>query len=304
MKELFPGFRPDPGLAGTLRGIFGTEPPRTSHAYTVEGSTAAGRSLFASAFASALLCENRGDPLLPLPCGTCRSCRNIASGINPDVITVSAGDGRSTIGIDAVRGIRSDIRLYPSEAERKIYIITDADRMTVQAQNAFLLTLEEPPSYAVLLLLCPDSRLLLETIRSRAPSLRIGAAPETGSEQSETLREAATRFAAVCRDTRLGREAMSLTAGDPGTVKDRETASALLAMIRSAFRDLAVIKKSPSAGLLFYEDRDEASKLADRYSVGRLLELIAAADSASDAIERSMNVRLALMKMLTDARMI
>ncbi|MBO4792166.1 MAG: hypothetical protein J5592_07740, partial [Clostridia bacterium] len=89
-----------------------------------------------------------------------------------------------------------------------------------------------------------------------------------------------------------------------GTVKDRETASALLAMIRSAFRDLAVIKKSPSAGLLFYEDRDEASKLADRYSVGRLLELIEAADSASDAIERSMNVRLALMKMLTDARMI
>lgn len=304
MKEMFPGLEQGPGLSETLRGIFAAEPPKPSHAYTVEGSTQEGREKFAVAFASALLCENRSDAGLPLPCGVCRSCRNVVAGIHPDVTRIGTEEGKASIGVDTVRQIRSDVRIYPSEAERKIYLISGADRMTVQAQNAFLLTLEEPPSYAVILLLCEDVRRLLPTVKSRAPSLRLGYAGMPRESGADAVRAAAERFASVCSDRSRGQEAEAATAGDQKFTRDRDAAAALVSCIRSAMRDLLLLKRSPSAGLLFYSDREKAEMIADGYSSGRLIEILNAADEAAAALERNMNVRLALMKMLSDSGII
>ena len=98
------------------------------------------------------------------------------SDLSPDVITVDS-EGKTTIGVDKVRFLKKDIHIIPNELDNKVYIIEDADKMTVQAQNALLLTLEEPPAYARFFLLCENSELLLETIKSRAPILRTEPIP-------------------------------------------------------------------------------------------------------------------------------
>ncbi|MBQ7383692.1 MAG: hypothetical protein IJV72_02760 [Clostridia bacterium] len=142
-----------------------------AHAYIIEGVKGSGKHSLARFSAAALSCEKKNDVNLPFPCSECPSCRKILRGLSPDVITVGC-DGKATMGVDSVRFLREDVYVVPNELEYKVYIIEDADRMTVQAQNAFLLTLEEPPSYAVFFLLCENAGVLLETIRSRAPILR------------------------------------------------------------------------------------------------------------------------------------
>ena len=144
---------------------------RFSHAYIIEGVRGSGKHTLAKLTAAALACEAKEDNSLPLPCMRCQSCRKIMQDLSPDVITVGC-DGRATMGVDSIRFLKEDVHIIPNELENKLYIIEDADKMTPQAQNAFLLTLEEPPSYAGFILLCENALSLLETIRSRAPILR------------------------------------------------------------------------------------------------------------------------------------
>lgn len=142
-----------------------------SHAYIIEGARGSGKHTIAKYTAAALSCEKKSDSLAPLPCGACEACRKILSSISPDVITVGTED-KATMGVDVIRAIREDVYTVPNDLDNKIYIIEDADKMTVQAQNAFLLTLEEPPAHVGFILLCENAQNLLETIKSRAPILR------------------------------------------------------------------------------------------------------------------------------------
>ena len=144
---------------------------KLSHAYILEGSKGSGKHLFAMGIAAALSCENRGNDSSPLPCRTCPSCKKILSGNSPDIIHVGKGD-KATLGVEAIRTLKQDVWIAPNDSDVKVYIIEDAHLMTIQAQNALLLTLEEPPSYVLFLLLCESAAPLLETVRSRAPILR------------------------------------------------------------------------------------------------------------------------------------
>ncbi len=146
---------------------------RLGHAYILEGPTGSGKHLAARLTASALSCLNRDSGDFPLPCGSCLVCRKIRENFSPDVITVKREADRATMGVDTVRKIREDLCIAPNENEAKVYIIEDADTMTPQAQNALLLSLEEPPPYVVFFLLTTNASALLETIRSRAPVLRM-----------------------------------------------------------------------------------------------------------------------------------
>lgn len=149
---------------------------RLSHAYIIDGAAGTGKHMLALRIAAALACENRSRDGLPLPCAECASCRKILSGNSPDVIPVSRGD-KATLGVEAVRHMHTDVYVAPNELDCKCYLIEDAHLMTVQAQNAFLLTLEEPPPYVCFLLLCESTVSLLETVRSRAPTLRLEPIP-------------------------------------------------------------------------------------------------------------------------------
>ena len=144
-----------------------------SHAYILHGAKGAGKHTLARLIAAALNCENRGEEGGHIPCRECNSCKKILGDISPDVNLISREDDRATLGIAPIRKIREDVTFFPIDGAYKVYIIEDAHTMTTQAQNALLLTLEEPPSYAVFILLCEDTESMLETIKSRAPILRM-----------------------------------------------------------------------------------------------------------------------------------
>ena len=141
------------------------------HAYILEGQTGSGRHTLAIMAAAALSCENKGDRTRAIPCLTCPTCRKIIEKKSPDVI-FQGSEGKASIGVDIARFLKEDVHIVPNDLEHKVYIIEDADKLTTQAQNALLLTLEEPPSFVHFFLLCNNSSAFLETIKSRAPILR------------------------------------------------------------------------------------------------------------------------------------
>ncbi len=149
---------------------------RFSHAYLIEGPRGFGKHTLALRIAMALACERKDNAAESLPCMSCPSCKKILSGNSPDVIWINKED-KATLGVDVIRRLHTDVYTAPNELDKKVYIIEDAHTMTTQAQNAFLLTLEEPPPYICFLLLCESVEPLLETVRSRAPTLRLRPVP-------------------------------------------------------------------------------------------------------------------------------
>jgi len=144
---------------------------KVSHAYIFNGDKGTGKAILAGAFAKALQCESYdGDS-----CGVCRSCLQTESGNQPDIKWITH-DKPATISVDDIRTqVNYDIAIKPYSSPYKIYIIPDAQKMTPQAQNALLKTIEEPPEYAILLLLTSDVNILLPTILSRCVKLNIKA---------------------------------------------------------------------------------------------------------------------------------
>ena len=140
-----------------------------SHAYILAGDKGIGKSKIAREFAMELICEKHTG------CGECPACRRFLADAYPDFFYMDA-DGKESIGIDRIReNIVNDVSIRPYHGKVKIYIIDEADKMTVGAQNALLKTIEEPPEYVVILLLVRNMSLLLETIRSRCIKLLLSA---------------------------------------------------------------------------------------------------------------------------------
>ena len=151
-----------------------------SHAYMISGDAGSGRKTIASIFAAAMQCsdlqEDASTALLE-PCGKCLSCLQAQSGNQPDIITVTHAKPNS-ISVDEIRRMRADLQIKPYAGPYKIYIIPDAEKLTTQAQNALLKTLEEPPEYAVILLIADGTSAFLATILSRCVVLKTRAVEE------------------------------------------------------------------------------------------------------------------------------
>ena len=162
------------------------------HALIIEGAHGTGKHTIAFQTAAALACESRNNDNIPLPCTSCPSCKKILGRLCCDIITIGR-DGKATLGVDTVRFLKEDVHTLPNDLDFKLYIIEDADKMSEQAQNALLLTLEEPPSFVRFILLCENAELLLQTVRSRAPVLRTEGV--TNEELDEYLRAYDTRAA-------------------------------------------------------------------------------------------------------------
>ena len=142
---------------------------KVSHAYILNGPDLSGKMMIAEAFARALLCEKQD----PDGCGECRSCRQSDDRNNPDIIYVKH-DKPNTISVDDIRTqLNHDIVIKPYSNQYKIYIVDEAEKMNQQAQNALLKTIEEPPAYAVIMLLTTNADSFLQTIRSRCITLNL-----------------------------------------------------------------------------------------------------------------------------------
>lgn len=165
MKKLFPLVYGNEGMKNRIGNAI--IDGRAPHAFLVDGPRGSGKATLAVNIAAALNCEARSDGYSPLPCGKCDSCRKIFAGGHVDVRTLKKSTDRSTLGVAEIKEFREDMFLSATEAEYKVYIIEDAERMTPEAQNALLIVLEEPPRNVVILLLASGTDSILTTIKSR-----------------------------------------------------------------------------------------------------------------------------------------
>ncbi len=316
---------------------------KLSHAFILEGPTGSGKHTVAMNIAAALACTD--DHSSAVPCRTCPTCRKIFSGNCPDVTFVGC-EGKATFGVESIRFLKSDVHTVPNDLDFKLYIIEDADKMTVQAQNAFLLTLEEPPSFVRFVLLCENADMLLETIRSRAPVLRTQAVSNddidaylcqndrratqmklTSPDEYAELIMAAKHgigkaieyldpkvFAPVKDMRALAREFCDIATSGAGAravlpllsrfSQKRDVLSCQLVVLSEATADLVMLKKSDCAPLEFFADRELCLELCDRVSISFLYDLANAILTAMGSNQRNANVRLTLIKMFSDAKII
>lgn len=155
---------------GLIANVRGGNPP---HAYIFEGDSGLGLFETARLFAASLACNAENTP-----CGVCNSCVSAKAESNPDIIVIKPEDKKKSVGVEKMREMISDAYVKPFLAKRKVYIFADAGIATEQAQNAILKLIEEPPEYAVFILICDNADLLLETIRSRCVKVRFSPLSE------------------------------------------------------------------------------------------------------------------------------
>lgn len=308
------------------------------HALILEGPCGSGRHTIAKTLAAAIACREKKQYA---PCKKCSSCEKIFADKCPDVITVGLEDDKVTLGIDAVRFIKNDIYIMPNELDIKMYIIENADKMTLQAQSAFLLSLEEPPPYVIFILICENSSSMLETIKSRAPIMRtqklsvdeISRYLDKNPKAQSLLSESPENFdELVCAsdgsigralalldsrerkkvfsDRAIAKEFMTLSL-ERSKVKAFDMIASLgskrqdiisrLLQIKLAIRDLTMLKKSDTVELCFYSDMEHASDISARFTMQKLILMDSAIDDAIDALSRNSNVKLTLLCMIYDS---
>jgi DNA polymerase-3 subunit delta' len=149
---------------------------RLAHAYLFTGARGSGKQDLARALAQAINCTGREHDA----CGQCESCRLIAKRQHPDVYWVGPESKSRRIMVDQIRELERSIVLKATMARLKVGIITDAECLNEQAQNAFLKTLEEPPARTIIILLSAEPQRLLPTILSRC--LRVSFGPNLQAE--------------------------------------------------------------------------------------------------------------------------
>lgn len=152
-----------------------------AHSYIFEGPHGVGKNTFAVELAKFVLCENKeGDR----PCNECTSCHLINAGNHPDVIQIEK-DTKVT-KIDNIReNLVREMDIKPYRSDYKFIIIKSADSINIQGQNAILKTIEEPPAYGIILLVCENIASLLPTIKSRCIMVRFN--PITDEEMKNYL---------------------------------------------------------------------------------------------------------------------
>ena len=299
-----------------------------SHAYIIHGERSSGKEYIANLFARALQCTGEGDK----PCGLCQSCMQAAGDNQPDIIHVSH-EKPGSIGVDDVRvQINNDMVIKPYSSKWKIYICNEAEKMTPQAQNALLKTLEEPPAYGIIILLTTSMEALLPTIQSRCITLNMKPVNDaqmraylTGelgmtsdkadlciafargnvgkakllacSEEFENIRNEALSLLRNIREMEIVEVAEAIR--QIGEYK-LDTAD-YLDIIAVWYRDVLLFKATKDAnGLIFHDEIQYITKVADRSTYEGIETIIDALDHAKRRIKANVNFDLTMeLLMLT-----
>lgn len=141
---------------------------RLAHAYIFVGQEGIGKTLFSKELAKAIFCQNsRGDA-----CDTCSYCQRISKDNFSDLFLILPEKNSRVIKIEQLKHLQDILNVKPLESKYKIVIIQSADKMNEEASNCLLKTLEEPPSYAIIMLIVTSLESVKETIRSRCQIMR------------------------------------------------------------------------------------------------------------------------------------
>lgn len=193
---------------------------KVSHAYIFNGEDGSGKNIIAKSFAMSLLCEKGGEE----GCGECHFCKQVLSGNNPDLKYLSH-EKPASIGVEDVREqLVEDIAIKPYNGKYKVYIVDEAEKLTVQAQNAILKTIEEPPAYIVIIFLTNNVEVFLPTIISRCIIFNLRPIKDDVIVEhlisKYMVPEYEARICASYAQGKLGRAIRLATSDDFGRIKD------------------------------------------------------------------------------------
>lgn len=296
---------------------------RVSHAYLFVGLEGIGKRLVARGFAQALNCKEAPDE----GCGLCSSCRKIAQQIHPDCLCLEPGEGSIKIG--QIRDLQGRIVFHPFEGKRKVVTMNDAEKMTAQAANCLLKSLEEPLPDTTFILITQNQRALLPTIVSRCQIIRFQPlSPQLIQEMVEEKLKGREELAEVLiplsggsakrameivesdfmlertrffdRVTGLPREGISAAldlAQELASVK--EAGEEKLELLKMWYHDLMVCKKSELKGRIV--NRDLLGKIEEESSRFTLKELLAqwrVVRETQSLLKKNVNPQMAMERML------
>lgn len=300
----------------------GLETGKLSHAYIFHGERGSGKKLLAELFARTLQCEAGGSE----PCNQCTSCKQAINHNQPDIVYVQH-EKPAVISVEEIRRqVNNDIGIKPYSSPHKIYIIDEAEKMNVQAQNALLKTLEEPPAYAVILLLTSNLEALLQTIRSRCVTLTMK--PVSDMEiQRFLMREVqipdykagicaafargnagrARELAVSAEFEALKEEVLELLKGLPDKTLSELAAFAktkadkssntegFLELLQMWYRDVLLYKATGSSqGLIFGEELAYIKKMSIKSTYEGLNRILGAIEEAKGRLKSNVNAELTL----------
>ncbi len=316
---------------------------RTSHAYLFIGPPQIGKMTLAMDLARAINCVSDEQPNMfgeiePKPCNNCVPCDRITRGLHTDVRVVtlsedSRGRKRTLISIDQVREIQRDASLRPSEGKCRIFIFDGAEHLSLDAANALLKTLEEPPDQVVLILLASDTERLLPTIASRCQTFELRPVKqpvvvEFLKSRHEADQEAADEIARLS-EGRLGWAIQAV--GDPAMLegieetintvesvvqaaletrfeyaenlaralgRDRDAVRKELALWLEWWRDLMVVKEGLPRFVKHLARLDILEASAAKTTVEQIAKAIRAIEETMRFLDRNVNARLALESMM------
>lgn len=298
---------------------------RVGHAYIFSGPKGIGKKTITRIFSAMLLCR---EPDFDKCCGRCLPCRMLAAGSNPDYNEIDTSG--TSIGVDDIRSMHSDVVVRPLYSDRKVYLIIDAERMTIQAQNCLLKTLEEPPEYAVILLTTSNYDALIETIRSRAMrySLKtnspdevrgllnskfgsgiksldfiasysggvIGTALElAGSDEFISIREKTLEILLRLARPRL----IDVFEIYSFFEQNRNNINTILNIMTLFYRDLLIMKKAAGENVLINSDKkDIILSNVSRFTIQKLMNNIELIEQTRRNIKQNANYQLSIEVML------
>ncbi len=300
---------------------------KISHAYIFDGPDRSGKMMLAEAFAEALLCQ-QGETE---GCHQCRACKQALNRNHPDIIYITH-EKPNTIAVSDIRQQLNgtiDIKPYNAESKYKIYIVDEAEKMNEQAQNALLKTLEEPPAYAVILLLTTNADAFLQTIRSRCVTLELTAVADekihrhlmrkyqvvdykaevcvafaqgnvgraimlAGSQEFNDLKDATIRL--VRRITEVGIDSVM---EEVKIIEEFEQVNDFFDLLMLWYRDVLVAKSTKGQGKLIYKDQaHEIGKQAESCSYEGLNHIFEGIETARGRVRANVNMDMTLELLL------
>ncbi len=224
------------------------------------------------------------------PCDACRACLKVKKDIHPDVLKISGVGVSNSIGVDIIREVRDMAYVMSNEARCKVYILENACGMTMQAQNALLKILEEPPSDVIFILLCDSDCSLLETIRSRCIKLSFNS--EFKLDDAEIYRLSEKVLHALCNLNEY-----NLLISVSTCVKNKEIFCKLLDYLLNIFGDAAV---ASCGAVEDYVNSEYVVRISNKFTSYTILQLIEVVVKTKEYLEKNVNINLLVTSFAID----
>ena len=263
------------------------DPERLSHAVIIEGNVEKGL-LLAKHISAIALCT--GDEK---PCGVCNACHKTEGNIHPDIFTYVAPTAARSFHKEIITQIKDEAYIKPNEGYKKIYVLGNAQSMTVSAQNALLKLLEEPPSYIILMLLLPSAPALLNTVRSRSVCLTLsGGDVLPGGEALSCCTNAIKEL--------TNKSEFEFMKFFGAWDKDKEAFSEALTVFYYLFRDALALKLGGQA--LLKDSEPVTAAVGSKLTTAQLKRLVDTVTATKKRIAQNANQSLLVTKFGADLR--